>query len=103
MSTLIKHNKPIKGNEIIVPYLAIHNNVDFMLNGGVGDVELKDGTLCKSVECVQLKFEESEDEIKRIYNISKNKWRSEWLKRVSDISDYIVKIKLDTDYDIKKS
>jgi hypothetical protein len=41
MTTLIKHNKPNRGDEIIIPYLAIENNINFiMLNGGVGDVDL---------------------------------------------------------------
>ena len=55
MTTLIKYNKPNRGDEIIIPYLAIENNINFiMLNGGVGDVELMDGTKCKSTSCTPI-------------------------------------------------
>lgn len=96
MTTLIKHNKPNRGDEIIIPYLAIENNINFiMLNGGVGDVELMDGTKCKSTSCTSIKFDDAGDDIYRIYGIGKEAWKMAWLKRVHAMSDEIVKLKLD--------
>ena len=74
----------------------MENNINFiMLNGGVGDVELMDGTKCKSTSCTPIKFDDAGDDIYRIYGIGKEAWKMAWLKRVHAMSDEIVKLKLD--------
>lgn len=90
--TKIAHKKA--GDEIIVPYLAIENNIDFMVAGGVGEVELMDGTICQSLEGKAYPIGDVKEDIKRIYGCSLETWKLAWRKRISSVCEEVVKIKL---------
>lgn len=56
-------------DEIVVPYIALRNNIDFMLNKGERYLITSDNIKAKVVECKEVHICDLEDDIKRLYNI----------------------------------
>lgn len=58
--------------EMIVPYIAVQNNIDFMLNKGERYLLTADGIKSKVTECNEVHVCELKDDIKRLYDM--NAW-----------------------------
>lgn len=57
-------------DEIIVPYIAVQNNIDFMLNKGDRYLLTADGAKAKVVECKEVHVCDLKDDITRLYGMS---------------------------------
>ena len=54
--------------EIIIPYVALDNNISFLLSKGEKEIITADGLTCKVIECQEKHICELEDKIKQLYN-----------------------------------
>lgn len=65
-------------DEIIVPYIAVQNNIDFMLNRGDRYLITADNVKAKVLESKELHLLELKDDIKRLYGISAWDYICKW-------------------------
>lgn len=57
-------------DEIIIPYIALQNNIDFMLNKGERYLITADNIKAKVIECKDVHICELENDVMLLYNMS---------------------------------
>lgn len=77
LETYINHKHR---NEVIVPYIAVRNNIRFGLHKGDRYVITSDGVRCKVVECKEAHICNLEDKVKELYGIDCWKFIQRWYK-----------------------
>lgn len=80
---------------IIVPYVAITNNVDFLMSNGDKFITTADGIKCKVQSYEEKHICELEQDIQSLYGIDAWSFVKRWYKADKDMqSMYFIKIKL---------
>lgn len=64
--------------EIIVPYVAITNNIDFLMCRGQKKVHLTDGVTCIVTDWKEIHLFEMDDDVKRLYDMSAWDFAKRW-------------------------
>lgn len=81
--------------EMIVPYIAVQNNIDFMLNKGERYLLTADGIKAKVTECKEVHVCELKDDIKRLYDMDAWDYICRWYNAEKCINSlYFLHIKL---------
>lgn len=82
-------------DEIIVPYIAVQNNIDFMLNKGERYLLTADGIKAKVMGSKEVHVCELEADIKRLYNLSAWDYLCKWYNSEKSMdSMHLLHIKL---------
>lgn len=83
-------------NEIIVPLVAISNNIDFLTCIGEKTVTTKDDVVCKVVEFEEKQLPFYENDIKRLYNMDGWSFLKIWCNANKSLdSVFFIKMKLE--------
>lgn len=82
-------------DEIIVPYIAVQKNIDFMLNRGDKYLITADDVRAKVLESKEIHVCELEADINRLYNLSAWDYLCRWYKSEKSMdSMHLLHIKL---------
>lgn len=81
--------------EMIVPYIAVQNNIDFILNKGERYLLTADGIKAKVIECTEVHVCELKDDIKRLYDMDAWDYICRWYNAEKCMNSlYFLHIKL---------
>lgn len=64
--------------EIIIPYVGVKDNINFIFDKEDRYVMTNDGIKCKVVSCVECNILDLEEDIRRLYNIDIITWLKKW-------------------------
>ena len=86
-------------NTIIIPFAALHMNIDFVMNKGEKYILTADGIRAKVVSWEEKHICELEDKIRELYNINTWDYVKKWFKATKGCMDsmhfLILKLKKD--------
>lgn len=82
--------------QILVPYLAITNNIDYLCNRSEDDiVELSDGILCKTISVSHITSDKCDELVKKLYGISAQRYLNKWKTIIPAVGDELCLIELE--------
>lgn len=80
---------------IIVPYVAVNNNIDFLLCDGKKTITTKDGVKCECTSYEHKHIFEMEEEVKELYGIETYDFLKRWYSFDNAMQSlYFIKMRL---------
>lgn len=64
--------------EVIIPFVGLNDNVQFLCDKGEKQIICTDGTLCKLKQCEEKKIFDLESDVQRIYGIDTWSFLKRW-------------------------
>lgn len=81
--------------DIIIPYIALTENIDFLLCDGKKTIQTKDGVRCECVSYEHKHIFEMEEDIKTLYGIETYDFLKRWYNFDHEMQSlYFIKMKL---------
>jgi hypothetical protein len=81
--------------DIIIPYIALSNNLDYLLCDGKKTIHTKDGVMCECVSYEHKHIFEMEEDIKTLYGIETYDFLKRWYNFDNAMQSlYFIKMKL---------